>query len=527
MPPTHDGVPITSSPVSHPSGSEYLSLVVRTPVYDAADRTSLEYMPGMSRRLQNDIYVKREDTQPVHSFKVRGAYARMVALTDDEKRCGVVTASAGNHAQGVAVSGRIMGVSALIVMPTMTPKIKVDAVRHFGGEVLLWGDNFDEAKRRALQIARSEGRVFIPPFDDPYVIAGQGTIGVEIFQQASTVDRVFVPVGGGGLAAGVAVVLKQLNPRISVIGVEPEGSACLSAALEAGSPVTLDRVSLYAEGVAVARIGDETFRVCRDNLDGVITVNSDEISAAVKDIFDDSRAVAEPSGALALAGLKKYVATHGIQGETLVHVLSGANLNFHSLRYISERAELGECGEALLGVTIPERKGAFLDFCRVLGGRSVTEFNYRVDGHDRARIFVGVQLREGDRERDDIIADLRERSYDVVDLSADDAAKEHVRYMIGGRVDRHFNERVFSIQFPEHPGALLHFLHVLGAHWNISLFHYRSHGMDYGRVLCGFDGTDSSAGDGDGDDFDYYMEQIGYQFNEVTDSVAYTYFLRS
>ncbi|MCF6793708.1 threonine ammonia-lyase, biosynthetic [Corynebacterium kroppenstedtii] len=511
----------------HPSNSDYLSLVVRAPVYDAAERTLLEPMPRMSQRLGNDVYVKREDTQPVHSFKVRGAYARMAALTDDEKRRGVVTASAGNHAQGIALSGSIMDVSALIVMPTMTPQIKVDAVRNFGGEVLLFGDNFDEAKERASEIAQSEGRVFVPPFDDPHVIAGQGTIGLEIFQQASTVDRVFVPVGGGGLAAGVAVVLKQLNPRISVIGVEPEGSACLTAAMKAGEPVTLDRVSLYAEGVAVARIGDETFRVCRDNLDEVITVNSDEISAAVKDIFDDTRAVAEPSGAVALAGLKKYVTTHGVHGETLAHVLSGANLNFHGLRYISERAELGEHGEALLGVTIPERKGAFLEFCQVLGGRSVTEFNYRVDDNDRARIFVGVQLHEGDQERDDIIADLQERSYDVVDLSSDDAAKEHVRYMIGGRAPRHFNERVFSIQFPEHPGALLHFLKVLGTHWNISLFHYRSHGMDYGRVLCGFDDTENPAGDGSDDDFDHHMQELGYQFKEVTDSVAYTYFLKS
>lgn len=500
-------------------GADYLRMIVRSPVYAAAKQTPLESMERISRRLGNAVLVKREDMQPVHSFKIRGAFARMAALSDKEKKRGVVTASAGNHAQGVALSSKILGVSALIVMPTMTPQIKVDAVRGFGGEVLLFGDNFDQAKKRAMDIAKAEGRVYVAPFDDPGVIAGQGTIGLEIFQQSPQVDRVFVPVGGGGLAAGVAVLLKQLNADIKVIGVEPVGSACLTAAWEAGEPVTLPRVSLYAEGVAVARIGDETFRVCREYLDEVITVNSDEISAAVKDIFDDTRAIAEPSGAVALAGLKKYVEKHSIRNETLVHILSGANLNFHGLRYISERAELGEHGEALIGVTIPERTGAFLQFCELLGGRSVTEFNYRVDDADDARIFVGVQLHDGMGEKDEIISDLRGAGYDVVDFSEDDAAKEHVRYMIGGRPSRDLEERVFSIEFPEHPGALVKFLKVLGTKWNISLFHYRSHGMDYGRVLCAFDSIADDA------EFDRHMADLGYQFVEVGDSVSYRYFL--
>jgi threonine dehydratase len=369
--------------------------VLRAPVYEAVQVTPLQKMEKLSSRLDNVILVKREDRQPVHSFKLRGAYAMMAGLTDEQKARGVITASAGNHAQGVAFSSARLGLKALIVMPVATADIKVDAVRGFGGEVLLHGANFDEAKAKAIELAQQQGFTWVPPFDHPMVIAGQGTLALELLQQDAHLDRVFVPVGGGGLAAGVAVLIKQLMPQIKVIAVEAEDSACLKAALDAGHPVDLPRVGLFAEGVAVKRIGDETFRLCQEYLDDIVTVDSDAICAAMKDLFEDVRAVAEPSGALALAGMKKYIAQHNIRGERLAHVLSGANVNFHGLRYVSERCELGEQREALLAVTIPEEKGSFLKFCQLLGGRSVTEFNYRFADAKDACIFVGVRLSRG------------------------------------------------------------------------------------------------------------------------------------
>ncbi len=378
-----------SQPLSGaPEGAEYLRAVLRAPVYEAAQVTPLQKMEKLSSRLDNVILVKREDRQPVHSFKLRGAYAMMAGLTEEQKAHGVITASAGNHAQGVAFSSARLGVKALIVMPTATADIKVDAVRGFGGEVLLHGANFDEAKAKAIELSQQQGFTWVPPFDHPMVIAGQGTLALELLQQDAHLDRVFVPVGGGGLAAGVAVLIKQLMPQIKVIAVEAEDSACLKAALDAGHPVDLPRVGLFAEGVAVKRIGDETFRLCQEYLDDIITVDSDAICAAMKDLFEDVRAVAEPSGALALAGMKKYIAQHNIRGERLAHILSGANVNFHGLRYVSERCELGEQREALLAVTIPEEKGSFLKFCQLLGGRSVTEFNYRFADAKNACIFL-------------------------------------------------------------------------------------------------------------------------------------------
>ncbi|MCJ7859361.1 threonine ammonia-lyase, biosynthetic [Corynebacterium kalidii] len=499
------------------TSAEYLRDIVAAPVYRAARHTPLESMDSLSEKTGNRVLVKREDLQPVHSFKLRGAFNRMSQLTGC---AGVITASAGNHAQGVALSGRELGIRSVIVMPVTTPSIKVDAVRGFGGEVVLHGGNFDAAQGKAKELSEAEGLVYVPPFDNEAVIAGQGTIGLEIFQ-AGPVDRVFVPVGGGGLAAGVAVLLKELNPEIQVIGVEPEESACLTAALWAGEPVELDRVSLFAEGVAVRKIGAETFRLCREYLDEVVTVSSDEVSAAIKDLFDDTRAIAEPAGAVSLAGLKKYAAANDIQDETLVNVLSGANLNFHTLRYISERAELGEGGEAIFAVTIPEQQGAFVEFCEVLNGRMVTEFNYRVGerGDDRrARIFVGVQLKEGVTEREAIADALAGAGYDVVDLSDDEIAKEHIRYMIGGVPPAFVDERMFSFEFPEHPGALVHFLDVLGTNWNITAFHYRSQGMDYGRILAAFEDARSA-------DFEDHLSQLGYPFTEVTDNPSYQLFL--
>ena len=430
-----------SQPLSGtPEGAEYLRAVLRAPVYEAAQVTPLQKMEKLSSRLDNVILVKREDRQPVHSFKLRGAYAMMAGLTEEQKAHGVITASAGNHAQGVAFSSARLGVKALIVMPTATADIKVDAVR--------------------------------------------GTLALELLQQDAHLDRVFVPVGGGGLAAGVAVLIKQLMPQIKVIAVEAEDSACLKAALDAGHPVDLPRVGLFAEGVAVKRIGDETFRLCQEYLDDIITVDSDAICAAMKDLFEDVRAVAEPSGALALAGMKKYIAQNNIRGERLAHILSGANVNFHGLRYVSERCELGEQREALLAVTIPEEKGSFLKFCQLLGGRSVTEFNYRFADAKNACIFVGVRLSRGLEERKEILQMLNDGGYSVVDLSDDEMAKLHVRYMVGGRPSHPLQERLYSFEFPESPGALLRFLNTLGTYWNISLFHYRSHGTDYGRGSC-------------------------------------------
>ncbi|EHD19693.1 MULTISPECIES: threonine ammonia-lyase, biosynthetic [Brenneria] len=504
---------------SAPCGAEYLRAILRSPVYEVTQVTPLEKMDKLSSRLGNVILVKREDRHAVHSFKLRGAYAMMAGLTDEQKSHGVVTASAGNHAQGVALSASKLGINSLIVMPVATADIKVDAVRGFGGEVLLHGANFDEAKAKAIELAQQQKMTFLPPFDHPAVIAGQGTLALELLQQDAHLDRVFVPVGGGGLAAGVAVLIKQLMPQIKVIGVEAEDSACLRAALDAGHPVDLARVGLFAEGVAVKRIGDETFRLCREYLDDAITVDSDAICAAVKDLFEDVRAVAEPSGALALAGMKKYIQQHQIQGERLAHVLSGANVNFHGLRYVSERCELGEQREALLAVTIPEKKGSFLTFCQLLGGRAVTEFNYRYADDQDACIFVGVRLTRGHAERQEIIAELSAGGYKVVDLSDDEMAKLHVRYMVGGRPSKPLRERLYSFEFPESPGALLKFLHTLGTHWNISLFHYRSHGMDFGRVLAAFELEERDPS------FERHLQELGYECHDETSNPSFRFFL--
>lgn len=502
------------------SGADYLRDILRAPVYEVAQVTPLQAMQRLGVRTGNQIQLKREDRQPVHSFKLRGAYTMMAQLSEVQRQAGVIAASAGNHAQGLALSGRQLGVSTVIVMPRTTPDIKVDAVRSFGGNVVLHGSNFDEAKAHAETLAAKHGYTFIPPFDHPAVIAGQGTIGIELLQQNGHLDYVFVPVGGGGLAAGVSVLLKQLMPEIKVIGVEAEDSACLRAALDAGAPVTLDQVGMFADGVAVKRIGTETFRLCQQYLDDVITVSSDAICSAVKDIFEDTRAIAEPSGALSLAGLKKYAEIHQLKDQQLAAILSGANLNFHGLRYVSERCELGEKREGLLAVTIPERPGAFLDFCHILGGRAVTEFNYRYNDDALANVFVGVRLVQGQGELESIIADLRKGGYPVVDLSDDEMAKVHVRYMIGGRPSKPLQERLYSFEFPEYPGALLKFLTTLGTQWNISLFNYRNHGADYGRVLCGFELEEH-----DLLSFTSHLRELGYHWKDETDNPAYKFFL--
>ncbi len=506
--------------LTNQTGAEYLRQILRSPVYEVANGTPLQTMPRLSARIGNQVQIKREDRQPVHSFKLRGAYNMVSHLTEAQKAAGVIAASAGNHAQGMALSGTKLGIKTTIVMPRTTPDIKVEAVRGFGGEVLLHGSNFDEAKAEAERLSKEQGYTFVPPFDHPLVIAGQGTIGMEMLQQNGHLDYIFEPVGGGGVAAGVADLGKQLMPAIQVIAVEPEDSACLKAALDAGKPVVLDQVSMFADGVAVKRIGDETFRLCQQYIDGHVTGSSDEICAAVKDIFEDTRAIAEPSGALALAGLKKFAEQQQLKGKQLGTVLSGANTNFHGLRYVSERCELGEKREGLLAVTIPERKGAFFDFCQIIGNRAVTEFNYRYNDDQLANIFVGVRLVGGPDELKSIIHELRQSGYPVQDLSDDEMAKLHIRYMIGGRPSKPLTERLYSFEFPEYPGALLKFLSMLGTHWNISLFNYRNHGADYGRVLWGFE-LDTP----DLVRFSEHLVELGYRYKDETDNPAYRFFL--
>lgn len=504
-----------------PSQSDYVNAIVKlgSRVYEAATVTPLQKMGKLSERLHNNIWIKREDRQPVNSFKLRGAYAMISSLSDEQKQAGVIAASAGNHAQGVALSAKQLGLKALIVMPQNTPSIKVDAVRGFGGEVLLHGANFDEAKAKAIELSKSKHMTFIPPFDHPLVIAGQGTLAMEMLQQVADLDYVFVQVGGGGLAAGVAILLKQFMPEIKIIGVESKDSACLNAALEKGEPTDLVHVGLFADGVAVKRIGDETFRLCQKYLDGMVLVDSDEVCAAMKDLFENVRAIAEPSGALGLAGLKKYVKQNNLEGKNMAAILSGANLNFHTLRYVSERCEIGENREALLAVTMPEQPGSFLKFAHVIGNRAVTEFSYRYADNQKACIFVGVRT-TNEAEKADIIADLTKNGFDVEDMSDDDIAKTHVRYLMGGRVSNH-HERLYSFEFPEQKGALLKFLEILGKRWNISLFHYRAHGADYGNILAAF-----QLGEKDNAEFEQALAELGYVYEDVSESKAYRYFLR-
>ncbi|WHL25119.1 MAG: threonine ammonia-lyase, biosynthetic [Candidatus Blochmannia vicinus] len=504
-----------------PCPAEYLRAALRSHVYEVAQITPLQIMSKLSQRFENIVLVKREDRQPVHSFKLRGAYAMLSSLNEAQKSSGVVTASAGNHAQGVAFSATHLGITSLIVMPTNTADIKIDAVRNFGGKPLLCGANFDEAKIKAISLADKHQLTFIPPFDHPTVIAGQGTLAMELLQQDAHLDRIFVPVGGGGLAAGISVLIKHLMPQIKVIGVESAESASLCAALSAGMPVWLHKVGLFAEGVAVRCVGNETFRLCKKYLDDVITVDNDAICAAIKDLFEDVRAIAEPSGALALAGMKKYIQQYAIRGERLAHVLSGANINFHELRYISERCELGEQREALMAITIPEKKGSFLEFYKILGNRSVTEFNYRYNGSKKVCIFIGIRLKNGHSERKIIIQEILANGFHVVDLSDDEMAKLHVRYMVGARLFQSLQERIFSFEFPEAPGALLKFLYTLGANWNISLFHYRNHGTDYGRVLAGFELSNQK----EEEKFEKYLSKLGYEWHDVTTNPVFGVFL--
>jgi threonine dehydratase len=501
--------------------TEYLDLIRDANVYDVALKSALEPAVNLSRRINNRILLKREDLQPVFSFKLRGAYNKIAGLDPNEMARGVICSSAGNHAQGVALAAERLGVRAVIVMPVTTPKIKTDAVRALGAEVVLHGDAYDDAYAHARSLADEEGLVFIHPFDDPDVIAGQGTIGVEILKQAKEkIDAIFVPIGGGGLIAGIATYVKQVQPDIRIIGVEPEDSAAMKLSLEAGEPVTLDHVGIFADGVAVRRVGDETFRLCQAYVDEIITVDTDQICAGIRDIFEDTRSIVEPAGGLAVAGAKKYVGERGISGQTLVTINCGANVNFDRLRHIAERAAVGEQTEMLLAAEIPEEPGSFRRFCETIGRRGITEFNYRYADEHKAHIFVGVQLSNGMQERLMLISRLRDAGFPVEDLSDNEMAKLHVRHMVGGRSPAISNERMFRFEFPERPGALLDFLNAIGTDWNISLFHYRNHGSDYGRILAGIDVPQEET-----DELEAHLAELGYPHWEESDNPAYTMFL--
>lgn len=498
----------------------YIERILRARVYDVAQETPLDMAKGLSERLQNTVLLKREDLQSVFSFKLRGAYNKMVSLPEPQRQSGVIAASAGNHAQGVALAAERLGIKATIVMPRTTPDIKVNSVRQRGASAILHGDSYDEAYLHAVQLAEQQNLTFIHPYDDPDVIAGQGTIGMEILRQVpGPLDAVFVPVGGGGLIAGVAAYIKFVRPEVSIIGVEPTDADCLYRAMNAGRRVKLKQVGLFADGVAVRQIGKEPFRVAKKLVDEVVCVNTDEICAAIKDIFDDTRSIAEPAGALALAGLKHYVTEHGITGQHLVAIESGANVNFDRLRHVAERAEVGEQREALFAVTIPEQPGSFLRFCKMLGNRSITEFNYRFHRQSEAHIFVGLKIAGGHEEREKLVEQLLGAGYQTTDLTANELAKEHIRYMVGGHCDGLSNEVTYSFEFPERPGALLNFLSSLGSRWNISMFHYRNHGAAYGRVFLG-----AQVPTKEHKAFNRVLDDLGYSYSEENNNPAYSLF---
>ncbi len=505
---------------------DYLERILTARVYDVAQETPLQMAPALSRRLGNTVLLKREDLQPVFSFKLRGAYNKMAHLSAEQLARGVICASAGNHAQGVALAAATLrqrlnvAVRAVIVMPTTTPLIKVEAVRSRGGEVVLAGESYSDAYAFAQELAEREGLTFIHPFDDPEVIAGQGTIGMELLRQhPEPLDAVFCCVGGGGLIAGIAAYLKRLRPDIRIVGVEAEDADAMTRSLAVGERVVLPQVGLFADGAAVKQVGAETFRLCQRYVDEMIVVTNDEICAAIKDVFEDTRAILEPAGALAVAGVKAWVKKHAVSGKTLVAVASGANMNFDRLRFVAERAELGEQREAVLAVTIPERPGSFRAFIQLLGHRNITEFNYRYADPEKAHIFVGVTIHER-KEVGQLIEALSAAGLPAIDLTDDELAKTHVRYMVGGRAPQVMNERLFRFEFPERPGALMNFLSQLRSDWNISLFHYRNHGADYGRVLVGMQVPPEES-----TEFAAFLDRLGYDWVEETHNPAYRLFL--
>ena len=496
--------------------SELVNLADNSNVYEVAKESALSIAPQLSKRFNNNIYLKREDDQVIHSFKLRGAYQKMSSMSEEQKSKGVIASSAGNHAQGVALGASKLNIKAIIVMPTSTPKIKVQAVEQLGAEVILHGDVYDDAFHHAQKLVEEHDFCFISPYDDFEVIAGQATVAKEILSQLEKIDYVFSPVGGGGLISGMASYIKHYAPHIKVIGVEPTDSPTLFKALEANERVILDDVGRFADGVAVKQIGELPFEIAKESVDDVILVSNDEMCAAIKDIYEDLRSVSEPAGALSTAGVKKYILENNLKNKNIVSVVSGSNVNFDRLRYIAERADLGELNEAIVAVTIPEEPGSFLKFCEMLDNSSITEFNYRYSTKKDAHIFVGIKLSKGEVEKQALISRLS-KSFEVIDMSDNSMAKTHIRYMVGGHANAE-NEVIYRFEFPERPGALLNFLKKVKTKWNISLFHYRNHGADFGRVLIGLQVDDVA-------DLEARFDEIGYYYQNETDNKAYQYFL--
>ena len=511
----------------HLKPADYLKKILNARVYDVAVESALEPAHALSQRLHNTVLLKREDQQPVHSFKLRGAYNKMAHLTPEQLKNGVICASAGNHAQGVALSAKRLGARAVIVMPTTTPRLKIDAVRGFGGEVVLFGDSYSDAYAHSLELEQQQGLTFVHPFDDPDVIAGQGTIAMEILRQhQGRLDAVFVAIGGGGLISGVANYIKAVRPEIKVIGVQMNDSDAMMQSVAAKKRVTLHDVGLFSDGTAVKLVGEETFRIARKLVDDFITVDTDAVCAAIKDVFVDTRSIVEPAGALAVAAIKQYVATHKTKGETYAAILCGANMNFDRLRFVAERAEVGEEREALFVVTIPEERGSFRRFCELIGNlsggpRNVTEFNYRISDAAQAHVFVGLTT-HGKGESSKIAAKFSRHGFAALDLTHDELAKEHIRHMVGGHSKLAQHERLLRFVFPERPGALLKFLSLMRPGWNISLFHYRNQGADYGRILVGLQVPED-----DNADFAEFLSTVGYPYVEETTNPVYRMFLQS
>ncbi|MGF1600607.1 MAG: threonine ammonia-lyase, biosynthetic [Thermosynechococcaceae cyanobacterium] len=503
--------------MSHP---DYLERILTARVYDVAQETPLEFAPRLSSRLHNQVLLKREDMQSVFSFKLRGAYNKMAQLSSTELAKGVIAASAGNHAQGVALGAKTLGTTALIVMPVTTPQMKIDAVAARGAEVVLYGDTYDDACTHAKALAAEKGLTFIHPFDDPDVIAGQGTIGMEILRQhQKPLHAIFVAIGGGGLIAGIAAYIKRLRPEIRIIGVEPVDADAMHRSLAAGQRIGLTQVGLFADGVAVSEVGEETFRLCQLYVDEVLLVSTDDICAAIKDVFEDTRSILEPAGALAIAGAKAYVEREQLTDQTLVAIACGANMNFDRLRFVAERAELGERREAILAVTIPEERGSFLKLCRSMGKHGITEFSYRMTDSHQAHIFIGVKI-QNRADAAAIIATLEAQGFSTLDLTDDELAKLHLRYMVGGRSPFAENELLYRFEFPERPGALMKFLSCMSPNWNISLFHYRNHGADYGRIAVGMQVPLHEM-----QDFHAFLETLGYRYWDESQNPTYKLFL--
>ncbi len=501
--------------------AEYLQKILTARVYDVAIETPLEPARNLSRRVANHVFLKREDTQPVFSFKLRGAYNKMSGMSAAQLQRGVICASAGNHAQGVALSAKRLGCKAMIVMPVTTPKLKIDAVRALGGEVVLHGDGYSDAHVKALELEAAHGLTFVHPFDDPEVIAGQGTIAMEILRQhQGPIDAVFVAIGGGGLISGVAAYIKAVRPEIKVIGVQTADSDAMLRSVRAGRRVQLDDVGLFADGTAVKLVGEETFRLARELVDDFVVVDTDAVCAAIKDVFQDTRSILEPSGAMGVAAIKQYVGTHGCKGQTFVAITCGANMNFDRLRFVAERAEVGEEREAVFAVTIPEERGSFRRFCELIGPRAVTEFNYRISDSKRAHVFVGLATAKRDEARK-LARSFTKHGFETLDLTDDELAKQHLRHMVGGRSDLAHDERLYRFIFPERPGALMRFLSSMHPSWNISLFHYRNQGADFGRILVGIQvpRSDKLA-------FKAFLQALAYPCEDETDNPVYRLFLR-